>query len=101
MKDFDAAVFDMDGVIFDSERAVLECWLFLAQEYGFRDMEKPYFASIGTNMARTKEIMLDAYGADFPYDAYAIEDSYNGIRAASRGCLRPIMVPDLLPQTMK
>ena len=32
-----------------------------------------------------------------PERAYAIEDSYNGIRAASRGNLRPIMVPDLLP----
>ena len=32
-----------------------------------------------------------------PEKAYAIEDSYNGIRAASRGNLRPIMVPDLLP----
>ena len=46
---YDAVVFDMDGVIFDSERA------------------------------------------------YAIEDSYNGIRAAHAGHLLPIMVPDLLP----
>ena len=29
-------------------------------------------------------------------DAYAIEDSYNGIKSAFRGNLRPIMVPDLL-----
>ena len=29
--------------------------------------------------------------------AYAIEDFYNGIRAAYSGGLRPIMVPDLLP----
>lgn len=33
-----------------------------------------------------------------PARAYAIEDSYNGIRAASRGGLKPIMVPDLLPE---
>jgi HAD superfamily hydrolase (TIGR01509 family) len=31
-----------------------------------------------------------------PDRAYAIEDSYNGIRAAFRGGLKPIMVPDLL-----
>ena len=38
-----------------------------------------------------------------PERAYAIEDSYNGIRSAYRGGLRPIMVPDLLPadQEMK
>ena len=34
-----------------------------------------------------------------PEMTYAIEDSYNGIRAASTGKLRPIMVPDLLPST--
>ena len=32
-----------------------------------------------------------------PSDSYAIEDSYNGIRAAHAGGLHPIMVPDLLP----
>lgn len=34
-----------------------------------------------------------------PEEAYAIEDSYNGIRSASRAGMRPIMVPDLLPVT--
>ena len=33
MKDFDAVVFDMDGVIFDSERATMLCWLELAEKY--------------------------------------------------------------------
>ena len=32
-----------------------------------------------------------------PERAYAIEDSFNGIRAAWKGRLHPIMVPDLLP----
>jgi len=34
-----------------------------------------------------------------PENAYAIEDSYNGIRSAHAGGLRPIMVPDCLPPT--
>ena len=34
-----------------------------------------------------------------PTEAYAIEDSYNGIRSASRAGMQPIMVPDLLPVT--
>ena len=192
MRDFDAVVFDMDGVIFDSERGMMQCWLEVAEKRGIRNLEKPYMACIGTNAARTKQIMLDAYGADFPYEAvakeasgryhekydggrlpvkpgvydileflkhsgkrialasstrrqtvlaqlrdahildcfeavitgdmvvnskpepdifllacerigtrperaYAIEDSYNGIRAAWRGRLHPVMVPDLLP----
>ena len=34
-----------------------------------------------------------------PSDAYAIEDSYNGIRSAYSAGMKPIMVPDLLPAT--
>lgn len=34
-----------------------------------------------------------------PEEAFAIEDSYNGIRAAAAGHLRPLMVPDLMPPT--
>ena len=36
-----------------------------------------------------------------PDEAYAIEDSYNGITAAHAGGLHPIMVPDLLPTNDK
>ncbi len=192
MNNFKAVVFDMDGVIFDSERATMECWIEIADKYGIDDIEKPYYACIGTTMVRTREIMLENYGKDFPYDkyneeaskmyhskydggrlpkkkgidellhflkengikvalasstrrktvesqlrdagilkyfdaivcgdmikrskpapdiylkaceelmvspeeAYAIEDSYNGIRSAYTGKLMPIMVPDLLP----
>ena len=191
--EYDAVVFDMDGVIFDSERATMKCWIELADKYGILNIEEPYLACTGTTMARTREIMLETYGDSFPYDAYAkeaslmyhnkydggklpmkkgvielltflkeqgkkialasstrrqtvisqlkdagildyfdavvcgdmverskpapdiflkaceeiqvlpertygIEDSYNGIRAASAGKLHPIMVPDLLPK---
>ena len=75
MKDFDGVVFDMDGVIFDSERATMLCWLELAEKYQIPDIEGPYLACTGTTMAKTREIMLETYGPDFPYDAYAKEAS--------------------------
>ena len=191
--EYDAVVFDMDGVIFDSERATMDCWIELADKYEIENMEEAFFSCIGTTMARTREIMLETYGDSFLYDEYAreaslmyhskydggrlpmkkgvielltflkaegkkialasstrrqtvvaqlkdagildyfdaiicgdmverskpapdiflkaceeinalpertygIEDSYNGIRAAYGGKLRPIMVPDLLPE---
>ena len=192
MREFEAVVFDMDGVIFDSERAIMGCWQEVAAKHDIRDLEKNFMLCVGVTEKRTREIMLEAYGEDVPYDdfageasvlfhekydggrlpiksgvieilqflkdsgkkialasstrrenvvaqlrdagvldyfeelvtgdmvthskphpeifvlacekigvdpqdAYAIEDSFNGIRSAKSGGLRPIMVPDLLP----
>lgn len=70
-----AVIFDMDGVIFDSERAVYNCWQEMAEKYGFRDLDIPYMKAIGVNAATCRQIFLDFYGPDFPYDAYNAERS--------------------------
>lgn len=72
---YKAVVFDMDGVIFDSERAVMQCWKEVASRHNIPDIEKAILACTGTTMVRTREIMLNLYGADFPYDEYASESS--------------------------
>ena len=65
-----AVIFDMDGVIFDSERAVYALWCQMAEKYGFKNVDTPYYKSIGTNKDATRKIFLDFYGEDFPYDDY-------------------------------
>lgn len=72
---YKSVVFDMDGVIFDSERAVMQCWEEVASRHNIPDIEKAILACTGTTMVRTREIMLNLYGADFPYDEYARESS--------------------------
>lgn len=194
MIDGSAVIFDMDGVIFDSERLVLECWEEIGAKYHLEGMREAFLPCIGTNDVKTREIVLEHYGVDFPYDefrressllyhsivdqgglpvkvgvqellsyltendisiavasstrlevvtqelkqaglydcfsvvmggdqlkrskpepdiylmtceklgvqpasAYAIEDSYNGIRSAYSAGMKPIMVPDMLPPT--
>ena len=47
---YDAVVFDMDGVIFDSERAVMQCWKELADKYQIPDIEKAVLSCTGTTM---------------------------------------------------
>ena len=61
-------IFDMDGVIFDSERKVLECWQEVAAENGMENVRDVFIKCIGTNSARTKEIFLATYGDSLPYD---------------------------------
>ena len=192
MKDFDAVVFDMDGLIFDSERAGFECWSEVAKTYGFNDITALYRECIGCSRVRVEKLVKGAFGEDFPFGRFreevftlytgrygggkmpvkpgareilaylkekgkktalasssdremvlrlldgaglteyfdgivagdmvtrskpepdiflaacrllgtapertlAVEDSFNGIRAAHEGGLRPVMVPDMLP----
>lgn len=72
---FQAVVFDMDGVIFDSEAKVVECWQVVAEKYGIPDIEDACRHCLGINRDATRAYMLEAYGQDFPYDAYKREMS--------------------------
>ncbi len=188
-------IFDMDGVIFDSERACLDTWTETAAGYGITEVYEVFEKCIGTNNNQTRQIVEDAYSAEYgkgiadkllsessrlfhkkydggrlpikkgvreileylkeqnvscavasstrkvvveaelrdaglldyfkeivggdavkiskpdpeiyllacdimkvnPEKAFAIEDSYNGIRSAHAAGMRPIMVPDMIP----
>lgn len=190
-------IFDMDGVIFDSERTLLDCWIETARKYNLNEelVRNTYIQCIGTNHRQSTEIFRNAFhsilsdemqkriwdesvalhctryadgilpiktgvieiltylqscgisagiasstkkqkveqqirkaglsgyfvgmiGGDAvkiskpdpeiyllacrefgfaPGDTFAIEDSYNGIRAANAAGMRPIMVPDIVP----
>ena len=56
-----AVLFDMDGVIFDSERAVLAVWREIAAELGLPGIDEVFTACVGVNKQRTLEIFLTAY----------------------------------------
>ena len=71
----EAVVFDMDGVIFDSEALVIRTWKIVAEKYGFLGVEQVCRKCLGTNAAATRRIFLDFYGEDFPYDEYKAEMS--------------------------
>ncbi len=98
MKDFDAVVFDMDGVIFDSETATMACWQELAQKYGIGEIEETYHACIGTTRTRTKEIVQQAFGRDFPFERYEEEaeklfqEKYSGGRLPVKPGVREILL---------
>ena len=70
---YQAVVFDMDGVIIDTERLVIEFWKEVAKKHNIPNVEHTCIQCLGTNRVRTREIFLENYGADFPYDPYRAE----------------------------
>lgn len=186
-------IFDMDGVLFDSEQLIAHCWKEAGERMGLDGIYETFLHCVGTTQKNTEQVFqktypkisfaqfqkdamkgffdhIDQYGMPLksgarellqrlrqgdwgiglasstrmelvksqlesvdlwryfdqvvtgdqlerskpapdiylmacraldvpPEQAWAVEDSYNGIRSAAAAGMRPIMVPDLLPPT--
>lgn len=68
-------VFDMDGVIFDTEALILKCWKQIGEKNGIKDIDMVFWKCIGTNSGETKKIVLQHYGEDFNYDMFREQSS--------------------------
>lgn len=87
IKNKEAVIFDMDGVILDSETLVFHCWNVVAEKYGVKDVEKVCTECLGVNAIETKEKFLEHYGRKFPYDEYKKEMAALFHRIAADGGL--------------
>lgn len=63
-------VFDMDGVLFDTERLCMESWIEVAKDWDLPDIEGVFRQCIGLNGNDTKDLVQKAYGQGFPYEEY-------------------------------
>ena len=78
-----AVVFDMDGVLFDTEIVCMKAWMAVAEKNGMADMEKVFPQCIGLNSNDSRQIVMKAYGEDFDYPRFRQEAS-DGFQAYMR-----------------
>lgn len=62
-----AVIFDMDGLMFDTERLVLDAWKEVGRNAGFDMTDEVILASVGCNERDTEIIMKLHLGEDFPF----------------------------------
>lgn len=64
----DGFIFDMDGILFDTERLFNECFSKALKSYGVENTE--YFINVcmGRSTVESKKLCMEKLPADFPYD---------------------------------
>lgn len=71
VRQFKAFVFDMDGLIFDSERIVKRSWNVSGQEMGLGNVGEHIYNTLGMNRASRKKYYEDNIRKDFPFDEFS------------------------------
>lgn len=66
----EAMVFDMDGLIFNSERIVQRSWNAVGNDMGIPKLGDHIYNTLGFNVVRRAEYFYHAIGKDFPIDEF-------------------------------
>ncbi len=69
-----AVIFDMDGVLFDTENLVSKSWQAVAKEDGIKGIEEVLRECIGRSYEDAREIFYNVYGKDFEFDAFRAKE---------------------------
>jgi beta-phosphoglucomutase-like phosphatase (HAD superfamily) len=75
---FRAVIFDMDGLMLDTERIARQAFHDAVQELGLSIPEEIYLQLIGRTAKSSKEFLTGIYGQDFPYSQLTQRIGRNG-----------------------
>lgn len=65
-----ALLFDMDGLLLDSERVVQESWNAAGEVLGYGKVGEHIYNTLGMNAAGRKEYFNNVFGTGFPYEEF-------------------------------
>lgn len=65
-----AVVFDMDGLMFDSEKEVQYAWDIAGQEMGYGKLGHNIYNTLGLNKNSRRAYFMENYGQDFPFEEF-------------------------------
>lgn len=65
-----AVIFDMDGILFDTEVLCRDSWVSVARQYGITDMEEFFPTCIGRSMKDNAASFRERYGQQTDYLAF-------------------------------
>ncbi|MDU2266657.1 HAD family phosphatase [Clostridium celatum] len=80
-----AVIFDMDGVLFDTENVYLDVWSKVFEKYGYTMTKEIYSSVLGTGRENVKKTFLNYFGNDLPIDAMYKEKDENLAIAIDKG----------------
>lgn len=66
----EAVVFDMDGLMFDSERVVMYSWDVAGEKLGYGPLGENIYQTLGMGASLREAYFKKTYGADFPYEQF-------------------------------
>ena len=64
-------VFDMDGLLLDSEKVVKRSWDYAGKELGYENFGDHIYNTVGFNLKRRTEYFKTNVDLDFPMDRFA------------------------------
>ena len=79
-----AIIFDMDGLMFDTERLARDAWQRAMAEHGYALDDNVYLSAVGRTVEVACQVFLDALGPDLPIEA---------IEAAKARYLQEMLTP--------
>lgn len=72
-----AVIFDMDGLMLDTERMAQLAWQQAGAEFGFTLPDELYLQAVGRTATVTELLFREGFGPDFPFEAiYARKQHY-------------------------